>query len=346
MSSAKVIAPSSFTDINLSSLQAAAETIAAVLPVPTPSIRWPLLEKNLRLGPDAGTEVWVKHENHLPTGAFKVRGGVRYFDWLRRTHPDVTGVVAATRGNHGQSVAFAASACGLNSVIVVPHGNNVEKNRTMLAYGAELIESGADFNEAVDVAVELAASRNLHFVASFDWKLVEGVGSYGLELFRQMPPLDRLYVPIGLGSGICGCIAARRALGLELRTEIVGVVAEAAPCYALSFAAGETVETDGVPGTVADGVACRVPNADALAVISEGVTRIVCIDEKSIRAAMKRAASDMHQLTEGAAALPLAGLMKDVAGDPESFLGKRIGLVLSGGNVDADTLIRVLKENG
>ena len=329
--------PASFDEITLASIEAATEIIAKRLPLPTPSIRWPLLEENV-----CGAEVWVKHENHLPTGAFKVRGGVRYFDWLKNAHPEVSGVIAATRGNHGQSVAFAAQAYGLRVVIVVPEGNSVEKKRAMQAYGAELIEHGADFNEALTFAVDFGEREGLHLVPSFDWTLVEGVASYGLELFRQAPDLDRLYVPIGLGSGICGCLAARRALGLEQRTEIVGVVAEAAPCYQLSFDAGQAVVTEGIPQTIADGVACRVPNEDALAVICDGVSRILSLSEQEIFSAMSHSLRDIHQIAEGAGALPVAAAIHDAKIDPKWFHGRRVGVVLTGGNVDADVLRKVI----
>ena len=329
--------PASFDEITLASIEAATEIIAQRLPLPTPTIRWPLLEENV-----SGAEVWVKHENHLPTGAFKVRGGVRYFDWLRNEHPEVTGVIAATRGNHGQSVALAAKACGLAVVIVVPKGNSVEKNRAMKGYGAELIEHGADFNEALAFAVGHAESERLHMVPSFDWTLVEGVASYGLELFRQAPGLDRLYVPIGLGSGVCGCLAARRALGLEQQVEIIGVVAEAAPCYQVSFESGRTVATEGVPQTIADGVACRVPNEDALDAIRDGVSRILSLTEREIYSAMSHSLRDTHQIAEGAGALAIAAAIRDAENEPHWFPGKRIGVVVTGGNVDVDVLREVI----
>ena len=185
---------------------------------PTPQYCWPLLSSRV------GAEVWVKHENHTPLGAFKVRGGVVYMAGLRAARPGLKGVIAATRGNHGQSIAFAARRAGMTATIVVPHCNSVEKNAAMRALGAELVEHGADFQEALDLARQLSPERNLFFVGSFAPDLVRGVASYALELFRGAWPLDRVYVPIGLGSGICGVIAARDALGL--RTEVVGVVAE------------------------------------------------------------------------------------------------------------------------
>lgn len=300
--------------------------------VPTPQIAWPLVAER------CGCEVWVKHENHLPTGAFKVRGGLVYLDWLARTHPSIAGVVAATRGNHGQSIAFAARARGLRATIVIPHGNNPEKNRAMRAYGADLIEHGRDFAEALDHAETLAAERSWHFVPSFDDKLVQGVATYALELFRAVPALDRIYVPIGLGSGICGTMAARDALGLK--TEIVGVVAENAPAYADSFTAGRPVPGDRIPDTIADGVACRVPNPDALAAILSGVSRVVRVAESEIRAAMRHYFTDCHQVAEGAGALPLAAALQPAERDTNR--NKRIALILTGGNADRATYSKIL----
>lgn len=318
-----------------SAIEAAAALIYRTL-APTPQIAWPLLAQR------CGCDVWVKQENHLPTGAFKVRGGLVYLDWLRRTQPDVPGVIAATRGNHGQSIACAARAQGLPATLVVPHGNSPEKNRAMRAYGATLVEHGRDFAEALAHARTLAAEQGLHFVPSFDDRLVLGVATYALELFRAVPHLDRVYVPIGLGSGICGTLAARDALGLE--TEIVGVVAAEAPAYALSLAAGHPVSTDAIPDTLADGVACRVPDPDAFARIRAGVSRIVRVTEPEIRAAMRHYFTDTHQVAEGAAALPLAAALQ--AGERErpssSDAPRRIALIHSGGNVDADRFAAVL----
>src|ERR1700733_11250500 len=221
----------------LDQLEAAAEIVYRVLP-PTPQICWPLLCER------TGAEVWVKHENHTPLGAFKVRGGLVYMDDLRRRQPSLTGVIAATRGNHGQSIAFAAKRAGLRAVIVVPYGNSVEKNAAMRSLGAEVIEHGHDFQEAYEYSARLAAEQHLHFVRSFDPALLRGVASYALELCRAVPDLDAIYVPIGMGSGICGCIAVRNALGLK--TEIIGVVAQGAPAYVLSLAAGRPIASERV----------------------------------------------------------------------------------------------------
>src|SRR5579885_1336590 len=251
----------------LSDLEAAAALVRTVVP-PTPQYCWPLLANRV------GAELWVKHENHTPIGAFKLRGGLVYLDQLRRAEPGVRGVVTATRGNHGQSIAYAATRLGMAATIVVPRGNSVEKNRAMRAFGGRLVEAGHDFQAAYEHAAALADTEGLHLVRSFDPALVRGVASYGLELFRAVSGLDTVYVPIGLGSGICGTIAARDALGA--RAEIVGVVAENAPAYALSLAAGRGIATN-TADTIADGLAVRVPDERALATIRRGAARIVTV---------------------------------------------------------------------
>jgi threonine dehydratase len=296
---------------------------------PTAQHCWPLLSAR------AGAEVWVKHENHTPLGAFKVRGGLCYVDELRRREPKIAGVIAATRGNHGQSVTFAARRAGLKSVIVVPHGNSREKNAAMKAQGAELIEHGHDFQAAYEYAQGLAAERRLHPFPSFHDTLVKGVGSYSLEFLAAVPDLDVVYVPIGLGSGICGMIAARDALGRK--TEVVGVVSENAPTYALSFKAKAPVSTNSAD-TMADGMACRVPVADAVERINRGAARIVEVSDAEIEAAMRHYFTDTHNVAEGAGAAPLAAALKERA----RIAGKKIGLVLSGGNIDRDLYARVL----
>jgi len=313
---------------SLSSLEAAADQVHRVIP-PTPQICWPLLCAR------AGAEVWIKHENHTPVGAFKVRGGVLYMQELRRRQPDVAGVIAATRGNHGQSVAFAAKRAGLRSVIVVPHGNGREKNAAMRALGAELVEHGRDFQESYEHAIQLADERRLHMVHSFDDTLLPGVASCTLELFRAVPAIDTLYVPIGMGSGVCAAIAVREALGLK--TEIVGVVAARARAYALSFAAGRPVESP-VGETIADGMACRVPDPAAIEIILKGAARIVTVEEEEIQAAMRHLFSDTHNVAEGAGAAPLAALIKE----RDQMQGRRVALILTGGNVDRDVFARIL----
>jgi threonine dehydratase len=290
---------------------------------PTPTLAWPLLAKRL------GAEVVVKHENHLPTGAFKVRGGLVYVDRLRQRAPEVKGLISATRGNHGQSIAFAGARFGLSVAILVPHGNSVEKNAAMRAFGAELIEHGSDFQAAREEAQRLAVSRDLSMIPSFHRDLALGVGTYALEMFTERPDLDVLYVPIGLGSGICGCIGARDALGLK--TEIVGVQSANAPAYALSFREGRAIATNS-SDTRADGMATRVPDEEALAIIRRGASRIVLVSEDEIAAAVRAYWTDTHNLAEGAGAAPLAAACQERG----KLAGKRVGLVLSGGNIDFD----------
>jgi len=316
--------------LTLAQLDAASDLVHAVMP-PTPQIAWPLLAAR------CGAEVWVKHENHTPIGAFKIRGGLTYMADLRKSEPGIEGVISATRGNHGQSVALAAKRHGFAATIVVPHGNSREKNAAMRALGAELVEHGSDFQAAAEHAAELAERRHLHFVRSFDRRLVAGVASYALELLRGVAEIDTVYVPIGLGSGICGMIAARNALGLT--TRIVGVVAAGAPSYALSFAAGKPISTNAAD-TIADGLACRVPAPLAVETILKGAERIVTVEESEIRAAMRHLFTDTHNLAEGAGAATLAALLKE----KEAMAGKRIAIVLSGGNIDRALYTEVLSE--
>ena len=305
---------------DLDQLERAQDVVATAMP-PTPAHAWPLLSQRL------GASVVVKHENHTPTGAFKVRGGLTYVDRLKREHPKIAGLISATRGNHGQSLAFAGHRYGVPVTIYVPSGNSVEKNRAMRAFGANLVEHGEDFQEAREEAYRQAGGLGLHMVPSFHADLVLGVATYALELFRKAPDLDVLYVPIGQGSGICGCIMARDLLGLS--TEIVGVQSTAAPSYALSFAAGKVVSTNS-SDTRADGMATRVPDADALAIIAHGASRIVQVTDDEIAAAIMAYWTDTHNLAEGAGAAPLAAALQEKA----KIAGKRVGLILSGGNID------------
>ena len=316
--------------LTLAQLDDAAALVHAVMP-PTPQFCWPLLAAR------SGVELFVKHENHTPIGAFKVRGGLVYMADLRKSEPGVTGVISATRGNHGQSVALAARRHGLAATIVVPHGNSREKNAAMRALGAELVEHGDDFQAAAEHAAELAETRHLHFVRSFDERLVAGVASYALELLRGVADIDTVYVPIGLGSGICGMIQTRDALGLG--TRIVGVVASGAPSYALSFAAGKPVSTNSAD-TMADGLACRVPAAPAVEIILKGAERIVTVEEHEIRAAMRHLFTDTHNIAEGAGAATLAALLNE----KDRMEGKRVAIVLSGGNIDRALYAEVLAE--
>lgn len=312
----------------LDELRRATELIRTVMPA-TPTYTWPLL--NAR----AGVEVWLKHENHSPVGAFKLRGATVYMDWLAREHPDVTEVVAATRGNHGQGVALAASRKGWTATIVVPFGNSREKNRAMQALGATLIEHGDDFQAANEYATELAKQRGAHKVMSFHRLLVEGTGTYALEMFESAPELDAVYVPVGMGSSICGVAAAREALGLK--TKIIGVVTRNAPAYALSFAAGHAVNHD-VVSTIADGLACRAPEDDAVEAIVKHVERFVLVDDHQIAAAMRAIYEDTHNVAEGAGAAAVAAVLAD----PDPVRGKRVGAVLTGGNVDREIFVQAL----
>ncbi|HTX35063.1 MAG TPA: threonine dehydratase [Bryobacteraceae bacterium] len=311
-------------------LRAAAATVYQAMP-PTAQIRWPLVCER------TGAEVWIKHENQTPLGAFKIRGGLVYMEHLRRTEPEVRGVIAATRGNHGQSVAFAAVRTGMRAVIVVPHGNSRTKNAAMRKLGAELVEHGQDFQEAFEYAAGMAEAQSLHFVRSFNRGLVSGAATYGLELFGAVADLDAVYVPIGMGSGICGTIAARNALGLK--TEVIGVVAAGAPAYGLSFAAGRPVASDRAE-SVADGMACRVPDPDAVRIILEGAARMVTVDDDEIRAAMRSLFADTQNVAEGSGAAALAALLQE----RPRMKGRRVALILSGGNVDQEVFEPIVAE--
>jgi threonine dehydratase len=296
---------------------------------PTPQYSWPLLNAEF------GAEVWLKHENHTPVGAFKVRGGLAYFHELMAQDRRPEGVISATRGNHGQSLAFAAARHHLPVTIVVPHGNSREKNAAMRALGAELIEHGDDFQAAREHAEVLARERNLHMVPSFHPVLVRGVATYSLELLNAVHDIDVAYVPIGLGSGICGMIAAREALGLK--TEVVGVVSADAPAYARSFEYREAVERP-ARTALADGLACRVPEPAALEIIWEHVSRIVEVTDDEVADAMRLLFSATHNTAEGAGAAGIAAMRKDRA----QLVGRKVATVLCGGNVDRAVYARVL----
>lgn len=296
---------------------------------PTPAHHWPLLSEAL------GTTAIVKHENHAPTGAFKVRGGITFIDWLKRAHPDMQGVVTATRGNHGQSQARAAVAAGLRAKILVPHGNSTEKNAAMRAFGAELIEHGQDFDEAREEAMRIAETEPLFPVPPFHRELVRGVATYGLELFTDHPDLDVVYVPIGCGSGLCGTIAARDALGLK--TEIIGVVAENAAGAKLSVEAGRLVETNAA-NTFADGMAVRVPVQAAFDIYAAKAAHIGMVTDAEIATAMRLYYAATHNLAEGAGAAALALALQE----KDSLKGSKVGLILSGGNIDAGMYQTVL----
>ena len=305
---------------SLAELERAQEIVYAAMP-PTPAHAWPLLAQRL------GASVIVKHENHTPIGAFKVRGGRVYTERLKRERPQVSGIISATRGNHGQSLAFAARRYGLSLTIYVPHGNSTEKNRAMTAFGARLVEYGEDFEAARQEAYRHAQREGLEIVPSFHRDLVLGVSTYALELLRAAPDIDVLYVPIGQGSGISGCILARDLLGLK--TEIVGVQSTEAPSYALSFKAGTIVSTNS-SNTRADGLATRVPDAEAFDIIRKGASRIVEVSDDEIASAIRSYWTDTHNLAEGAGAAALAAATQEKT----MLAGKRVGLILSGGNID------------
>jgi threonine dehydratase len=316
----------------LAELDQAAALVGRFVP-PTPQYAWPLLAEVV------GAEVWVKHENHTPTGAFKVRGGLVYVDRHCREAAE-RGVeprrlVSATRGNHGQSLAFAGRAFGVGVTIVVPHGNSPDKNAAMRGFGATLIEQGVDFQAAREHAERLATERDLHMVHSFDPALVLGVATYAREFLTGAAPLDVVYVPVGMGSGICAHIAVRDLLGLP--TEIVGVVAERAPATALSFAAGHVVNTD-TAATFIDGVACRAPDATAISTIIAGASRIVQVSDDACAEAMRILFRTTHNLPEPSGAAALAGLLAE----RELQAGKRVGVTMTGGNADAGPLMQVL----
>ncbi|HEY7625713.1 MAG TPA: threonine dehydratase [Ilumatobacteraceae bacterium] len=296
---------------------------------PTPQFTWPLLDDFV------GAEVWVKHENCTPTGAFKMRGGLVYVERLTRRRPDVRGIVGATRGNHGQSLAFAGRAFGVPVTIVAPHGNSPDKNAAMTGFGAELIDYGHDFQAALEFSIKLADDRGLEAVPSFHRDLCLGVATYAHELFSAAGELDAVYVPVGLGSGICGLITIRDLLGL--RTEIIGVVAERAPATALSFAAGAPVSTDSA-ATFIDGVACRVPHPEAIEIILGGAARIVQISEDACAEAVRTLLRCTHHLVEPAGAAALAGLLADDV----AALGRRVGIIVTGGNMDSALLAQIL----
>lgn len=313
---------------SLVDLESAAELVYRSMP-PTPQYRWPLLDARV------GTAVWVKHENHAPTGAFKVRGGLVYVDELCHSAEKPAGVISATRGNHGQSVAFAARQYGIPAALVVPVGNSTEKNAAMRALGAEVIEKGHDFQAAAEHADGIAASRGWHRFPSFHPLLVRGVGTYALELLRAVPDLDTVYVPVGMGSGLCGAIAARDALGLT--TRVVAVVSQGAPAFSLSLSRGQTISHE-VTTRIADGMACRTPDPDALSIARRGAERVVEVSDEEVESAMRAIFADTHNTAEGGGAAALAALLKE----KERMRGRNTAVILSGGNVDSPLFSQVL----
>jgi threonine dehydratase len=313
---------------SLAELEAAAQLVHLTVP-PTPQYPWPRLAKR------SGCEVWVKHENHTATCAFKVRGGIVYMDNLKRSRTNVTGVISATRGNHGQSIAFSASRAGIPATIYVPRGNSTDQNAAMRAFGASVVEFGRDFDEALAECHRVAREEDLHFISPFNRDQVKGVATYALELFHAVVDLDTVYAPIGIGSGICGLITVRDLLGLK--TKIVGVVACNAPAMALSFAAGKPIPTNSAQ-TFADGIATRDPREEALTIIKRGASRVLQLSEDDIAEAARAYFQDTHNVAEGAGAAALAGLMQERA----RMTGKRVAVILSGGNIDASVYRQIL----
>jgi len=312
----------------LAELEAALPIVHAAVP-PTPQFAWPLLRQH------TGVDVVVKHEHHTPTGAFKVRGGLVYVDRLTRERPDVKGVVTATRGNHGQSLAFACARAGIACVVVVPFGNSTEKNAAMRAFGAELIEHGRDFDEARERAAEIARTRGYEYGESFAKPLVLGVATYAYELFTAEPNLDAVFVPIGLGSGVCGVIGARDVLGVK--TQVFGVVADRANTYKLSLDAGRPVPTNSA-NTFADGMAVRVPSEEALAIMRRGMAGLIEVTDDEIAEAIRILYTSTHTLAEGAGAAAFAALMHE----RERLKGKRAAVIVSGQNIDRPWMATVL----
>lgn len=313
---------------DLSTLERAAALVHAVMPA-TPQYLWPQLTQAV------GSEVWVKHENHTPTGAFKVRGGLTYFEALSRREPRCAGVVSATRGNHGQSVGFAAARHGLGATIVVPHGNSREKNAAMRALGVTLIEWGEDFQEAREHAAALARREGLHLIPSYHEDLVAGVASYWLEFLQAVPDLSTLIVPIGMGSGICAAIAAREALRRRIR--IIGVVSAHADAYARAFES-RVIEPVAANTRIADGMACRLPDPKAMELIWRHVDEIVRVDDEAVIGAMRLLYTATHNLAEGAGAASLAAALQMRA----RLQGERVGIVLTGGNVDLEVFLQAV----
>jgi len=313
----------------LADIEAAAQVVYRDFAA-TPQYRWALLSERL------GTDCWLKHENHTPVGAFKIRGGLTYFDQLERRGALPREVVSATRGNHGQSMGWAARRHGVACTIVVPRGNSVEKNAAMRALGVTLVEHGSDFQEAREHAMHIAAERGAHMVPSFHTDLLRGVSTYWWEFLRAVPQLDVVYVPIGQGSGACSAIAAKLALQHPVR--VVGVVSSHATTYADSVAAGRVVEAP-VTTQLADGMACRVADAAALAIIAPHIDHIVQVSDNEVAAAMRALFTDTHNVAEGAGAAAFAAALQE----KDRLAGQTVGVALTGGNVDADIFSQVLR---
>jgi threonine dehydratase len=306
----------------------AADFLRELVP-PTPQFVWP------QVAAAFGAEVWIKHENHTPIGAFKARSVAVYFRELLRREPGIAGVITATRGNHGQAVGLAARLFKLPATIYVPRGNSVEKNAAMRALGAALVEHGDDFQESREEAMRVAARDGLHLVPSYHLDIVKGVATYWAELFRAAPDLDVIYVPIGMGSGICAAAAARNLF--SPRTKIVGVCSAHALASARSFAAREVVEAP-VSTKLGDGMACRKLDGESIATMVENVERIVEVTDAELAEAMRAIFRMTHNVAEGAGAAGFAAAWRERA----SLAGRRVGLPMTGGNVDAPAFADVL----
>jgi threonine dehydratase len=309
----------------------AAESVYRLMP-PTPQYCWPLLCERL------GSEVWVKHENQTPTGSFKARTAIVYVEELMKREPGTPGLIAATRGNHGQSVALAAKRFGLPSMIVVPHGNSVEKNAAMRGQGAQLIEHGHDYQSSREHAQTLAEGNGYHFVPPYHRDIVKGVATYWLEFFSKVADIDVAYVPVGMGSGSCSAAAVRNGLGLK--TKIVGVVSEMAPTYALSFEQKKCVEAP-ANAKLADGLGCRKSEDESLQFMLQNLDHVLRVSETEVAEAMRIFFTDTHNVVEGAGAASLAGALKE----KERLRGKRVAVVATGANVDHDVFAKVLEGN-
>ena len=312
-------------------LDAAVALVGQVVP-PTPQYRWPRLCEAL------GTEMWLKHEDQTPTGAFKVRGGVVYVDDVRRRREAgeaVAGIASATRGNHGQSLALSGTRLGVPVLVGVPECNSADQNRAIEAHGAELLVAGADFEETRAQVAREAERRGYELVPAFHPLLVAGVATYWLEFFTVRPDLDVVYVAIGMGSGICAAIGVRDLLGLD--TEVVGVVTEGAPTWALSLEAGEVVPTDAAR-TWCDGVATRNPPPEAFDVVRRGAARVLRVSDEQAADACRLLFDTTHHVAEGAAGVVLAGAWQE----RDRLRGREVGAVLCGANVDRDVFREVL----
>lgn len=316
-------------NFTLSQLEQASDSVYRQM-APTPQYCWPQLCEKI------GTQVWLKHENHTATGAFKIRGGITFMEWLGRARPEVSGIITATRGNHGQSQARAAALAGISAKILVPFGNSGEKNTAMRTFGAEVIEFGSDFDEAKAEVVRLASAEGRLMVPAFHEQLVMGVASYALELFEAVKDLDIVYVPVGCGSGLCAVISARDALGLS--TQIVGVVSTEADAVKQSFESGQLIETK-TAATFADGMAVRAPIPEAFEFYRSGVARIVAVSDDEVAEAVRTIFASTHNVAEGAGAAAFAAITKE----RHQLQGKKVAAILTGANIDSEVFAQVLQ---